>query len=79
MKKTSVPKRKKVLNKVKTTVEEKILLHLKENAFEKTLLFCQNEITWLLKNTSVPKTEVNLFLKWKITYVPKRKNTNFCT
>ena len=28
---------------------------LKENAFEKTLLYCQNEVKWLLKKTSVPK------------------------
>ena len=33
----------------------KKLLYLKENAFEKTMLFCQNKITWLLKNTAVPK------------------------
>ena len=34
---------------------KKKLLYLKENSVEKTLLYCQNEVKLLLKNTSVPK------------------------
>tara|TARA_B100000780_G_scaffold206204_1_gene146666 strand:+ start:204 stop:425 length:222 start_codon:yes stop_codon:yes gene_type:complete len=71
LKKPAVPKRKKVQNKVKTTVEEKIFPHLKENAFEKTLLYCQNEVKSFLKNTSVPKR--NKFKKKKNVDVPKGK------
>ena len=32
---------------------EKTLLYLKENAIEKTLMYCQNEVTLILKNPSV--------------------------
>ena len=44
MKKTSVPKTKKVQDKLKTTFEEEKVLYLTENDFEKTLLYCQNEV-----------------------------------
>ena len=67
MKKTSVPKTKKVQDKLKTTFEEEKVLYLTENDFEKTLLFCQNEAKLLLKNTFEPKRirfwKILLYLK----------------